>query len=85
MIDQEDYINLIERITIIEAAYKHADEQRAEMAKDIRETKELVSNMVRAEELRSARFGGMLWAATAMASALSLVIKAVWEWLNRGG
>lgn len=82
---QENYIDLVERITRIETEQQHADKQRSEMAADIKETKDLLAKLVKAQEVRDARFGGVLWAATAMASAVSVVIKIAWEWFHKGG
>lgn len=83
-IGHENYIELIERVTLIEAAQKHADEQRATMAADIKETKDLLAKLVKAAEIKDARFGGILWAAAAMATFLSTTAKLIWDWFNRG-
>lgn len=81
---QDHYMELLERVTVVETNQKHADEQRDRMLREISAVKALLEEKIKKDEVKDARFGGILWAATAMAAALSTALKVVWQWIHTG-
>lgn len=82
--DQDHYMELLERVAVVENNQRHADEQRDTMLKEISEVKTLLQEKIKKDEVKDARFGGILWAASVMAAALSTFAKIAWDWLHKG-
>jgi hypothetical protein len=82
---QDHYLELLERVTIVETNQKHADEQRGTMLTDIADIKKMLQDKIKQDEVKDARFGGILWAATVMAGCLSTLAKIAWDWFHKGG
>jgi hypothetical protein len=84
-VDLAHDMDMLQRLVRVEEAQERAHEEREKMSKVLSDVSTAVTKLVHQQEVRDAKFGGILWAASAMATAAVTVIKLIWEWLHKGG
>ncbi len=78
-------MDILERLVRVEEAQERAHADRVEMTNVLNGVSEAVTKLVHQQEIRDAKFGGILWAASTMAAAVATLFKFAWEWFHKGG